>query len=81
MWQGRAMPRAPQVTGPELVRALKRAGWYEHDQEGSHVQLKHATHSGKITVPVHAGQIIVPKTLANVLRQASLTADDLRALL
>ena len=75
------MPRAPRVTGAELVRALKRAGWTEHEQEGSHVQLKHPTRPGKVTVPVHAGRVILPKTLANVLRQAGLSADDLRALL
>ena len=75
------MPRAPRVTGPELVRALRRAGWEEHEQEGSHVQLKHPARPGKVTVPVHAGRVIGPKTLANVLRQAGLSADDLRALL
>ena len=55
------MPRAPRVTGAELVRALQRAGWAEHEQEGSHVQLKHPTRPGKVTVPVHAGRVILPR--------------------
>jgi predicted RNA binding protein YcfA (HicA-like mRNA interferase family) len=35
-------------------------GWIEIDQKGSHLQLVHPQKSGKVTVPVHAGDI--PKT-------------------
>jgi predicted RNA binding protein YcfA (HicA-like mRNA interferase family) len=45
------------------------------------VQPEHPARPSKVTAPVHAGRVIGPKTLANVLRQAGLSADGLRALL
>ncbi|WP_369127626.1 type II toxin-antitoxin system HicA family toxin [Nitrolancea hollandica] len=51
----------PRVTGAQLVRALKRAGWEPaRRQRGSHVQLEHPDHVGIVTVPVHAGETINP---------------------
>ena len=73
------MPRAPRTTGRELVRALRRLGWREVTQRGSHVQLEHPERSGKVTVPVHAGETLDPKLIASVLRQAGLTVEELLA--
>jgi predicted RNA binding protein YcfA (HicA-like mRNA interferase family) len=75
------MPRAPRVTGREALRALTRLGWREVTQRGSHVQLEHPERSGKVTIPVHAGETLDPKLLASVLRQAGLTAEELRDVL
>ncbi len=30
-------PKLPRITAAELLRALRRDGWYEHHQVGSHV--------------------------------------------
>lgn len=55
----------------ELIKVLKSDGWQEKDQRGSHLQLIHPSKSGKVTVPVHAGDI--PKgTLNSILKQAGL---------
>ena len=75
------MPRRPRVTARALLRALRRDGWYEHAQVGSHVQLKHPTKPGRVTIPVHAGETLQPWLLASILRQAGLTAEDLGKLL
>lgn len=40
------MPKLPQVSGKEVVKALLKEGWYEVGQEGSHVVLKKGTLSG-----------------------------------
>jgi len=74
-------PRQPRITAAQLLRALLRAGWFEHHHTGSHMYLKHPTQLGLVTVARHAGVIIKPKTLSSILDQAGLTADDLRALL
>jgi predicted RNA binding protein YcfA (HicA-like mRNA interferase family) len=74
-------PRAPRLTAAELLRALRRDGWYEHHATGSHVQLKHATKSGRVTVPRHASVVLKPKTLLAILDQAGLTVDRLRDLM
>ena len=55
----------------ELIRLLKKDGWVEKAQIGSHLQLVHPTKSGKVTIPVHGGDI--PKgTLNAILKQSGL---------
>lgn len=55
----------------ELVRLLKKDGWYEKNQKGSHLQLVHPVKMGKVTVPIHNGDI--PKKILNsILKQAGL---------
>jgi predicted RNA binding protein YcfA (HicA-like mRNA interferase family) len=73
-----AMPRAPRITGREALRALKRLGWREVAQRGSHVQLEHPERSWKVTIPVHAGETLDPKLIASMLRHAGLTVEQLR---
>lgn len=75
------MTRLPRITAVELLRALRRDGWQPARQSGSHISLKHSTKSGTVTVPKHASVIIKPKTLETILKQAELTADELRELL
>jgi predicted RNA binding protein YcfA (HicA-like mRNA interferase family) len=55
----------------ELLKLLNDDGWLEKDQKGSHLQLIHPNKSGKVTVPIHRGD--VPKgTLSAILKQAGL---------
>lgn len=55
----------------DLVKLLRDDGWVKKEQKGSHLQLVHPTKKGKITVPVHGGDI--PKgTLNAILKQAGL---------
>lgn len=56
----------------EILKILKEDGWYEVAQKGSHVQLKHDTKSGKVTVPMHGAQDITIGTLNSILKQAGL---------
>jgi predicted RNA binding protein YcfA (HicA-like mRNA interferase family) len=55
----------------ELLRILRDDGWEEKSQKGSHLQMVHLTKKGKVTVPIHGGDI--PKgTLNAILKQAGL---------
>ena len=59
------------VNCKQVVKLLKEDGWLEKDQKGSHLQLIHPTKPGKVTVPIHSGDI--PKgTLNAILKQAGL---------
>lgn len=59
------------MTAREVVKLLKKDGWIEKEQKGSHLQLIHPLKKGKVTVPVHSGDI--PKgTLNSILKQAGL---------
>lgn len=57
----------------EVMKMLKQDGWTEVDgrTKGSHIQLKHPTKPGKVTVSSHGGDI-PPGTLNSILRQAGL---------
>jgi len=55
----------------ELIRILKNDGWVEKEQKGSHLQLVHNVKKGKVTIPIHSGDI-KPGTLNSILKQAGL---------
>lgn len=59
------------MTAREILKILHKDGWYEVNQEGSHVQLKHPVKTGKVTVPKHSGDI-APGTLKRIYQQAGL---------
>ncbi len=42
------------MTAREVLKLLHKDDWYDFSQEGSHLQLKHTTRPGKITVAVHS---------------------------
>ena len=74
--------KLPRIDGTKLIRVLRRAGWYVDYQHGSHVYLRHPDRPDmRVTVPVHTGEIIKPKTLQSILEQAGLSVDEFRELL
>ena len=74
------MTRLPQVDAARLIRALKRAGFVEHEQRGSHLTLKHPLNGHRTTVPVHGGDVRRDLMKA-ILRQAGLSEEEFRELL
>lgn len=56
----------------ELIKRLKADGWFQVAQEGDHLQFKHPTKRGRVTVP-HPVKDIVDATLASIRRQSGLT--------
>ena len=64
------MPRMG-YSSREILQRLHEDGWYEVDQEGSHLQLKHPTKSGKITVK-HPKKDLKKTTFNSILKQAGL---------
>jgi len=73
--------RLPRVTGKDALRALHRAGFEQVRVHGSHHYLLHRSRDVLVTVPVHAGKTLAPKTLQSILKQAGITADELTGLL
>lgn len=61
------------MTAREILKLLHNDGWREVDgrTKGSHVQLKHPTKPGKVTVPIHSGDIPLG-TLKSIKKQAGL---------
>lgn len=73
-------PRLPRPTGPDLVKALERAGFSVVRAKGSHQFLRHPDGRTAV-VPVHGGETIGPGLLSKILRNTELEADELRGLL
>ncbi len=56
----------------DVIRRLKKEGWFVVNTEGSHVQLKHPEKSGRVTVP-HPKSDIPVGTLKSIERQAGIS--------
>jgi predicted RNA binding protein YcfA (HicA-like mRNA interferase family) len=54
-----------------VIAALKADGWVRVAQKGSHVQFKHPTKPGRVTVP-HPRRHIPLGTLRSIEKQAGL---------
>jgi predicted RNA binding protein YcfA (HicA-like mRNA interferase family) len=74
------MSRLPRVTAAEVASVLGKCGFSVSRQSGSHQIWKDAQNR-RVTLPVHAGKVLKPKTLRSILRDAGLTADEFRRLL
>ena len=75
------MSKVPSMNYNEVVRALQRDGWVVVRQRGSHIRLQKRTpvETLKLVVPAH--RPIKRSTLAHILKQARLTAEQFRELL
>jgi predicted RNA binding protein YcfA (HicA-like mRNA interferase family) len=60
--------RVPKVR--DVIRRLKREGWYQVRQSGSHRQFKHSTIPGRVTIAGHPGDEIPPGTWNSIQKQA-----------
>ena len=56
----------------EVLKQLKADGWFEVVTRGSHVQLKHPTKPGKVTVK-HPAKDFPIGTLRSIERQSGVT--------
>jgi predicted RNA binding protein YcfA (HicA-like mRNA interferase family) len=56
----------------ELFRLLKKDGWIEIRQKGSHVILGHPEKQEQLTVPYHASKEIKKGLLTAILKQADI---------
>lgn len=55
----------------EIISALQGDGWVQVTQKGSHVQFKHPTKKGRVTVP-HPERDIPIGTLKSIEKQSGL---------
>ena len=56
----------------DVLEKLKKDGWYVVDQVGSHVQLKHPTKPGRVTLPKHGSKDIPIGTIKSIAKQSGI---------
>jgi mRNA interferase HicA len=56
----------------ELLRLLKKAGWYPVSQKGSHVKMRHDRKDGNIIFPNHGSQEVGKGLEKKIKKQAGI---------
>jgi predicted RNA binding protein YcfA (HicA-like mRNA interferase family) len=70
----------PRISGREVVKALKKIGYEEDRQRGSHIVLRQTVHPHRrVTVPDH--KEIAKGTLRAIIREVGLTVEGFKNLL
>jgi predicted RNA binding protein YcfA (HicA-like mRNA interferase family) len=59
------------VNSRDVIRAIEADGWHKVGQRGDHVQFKHPSKPGRVTVP-HPEKDIPIGTLKSIERQSGL---------
>lgn len=75
------MPKLPSVFGERVIRAVKRTGFIELRQKGSHVSLEKRVGDQvfKTVVPMHSQ--LAKGTLSDILKQCGLGLEEFLNLL
>jgi predicted RNA binding protein YcfA (HicA-like mRNA interferase family) len=70
----------PRISGREVVKALKKIGYDQDRQKGSHIVLRQNSYPHRrVTVPDH--KEVAKGTLRAILRETGLTVDEFKKLL
>ena len=74
------MSQIPRVSGREVVKALRKIGYEQDRQRGSHIVLRQTgSPHRRVTVPDHSE--VAKGTLRAIIREVGLTVDEFKALL
>lgn len=70
------MTKLPALKDKDLIRALKRLGFYQLRQKGSHIFFAHP--DGRTTlVPKHGGEDISKGLLNQIIREIKISPEEL----
>jgi predicted RNA binding protein YcfA (HicA-like mRNA interferase family) len=72
--------RLPRVSGKKTVETLLKADFIVHRVHGSHYILKHPETGRRVTIPYHR-EVLAPKTLHSILKQADISQETFAGLL
>ena len=71
------MPKLSPINAKKLIRILKKEGFRQVRQKGSHLRLEHSD-GRKVSVPIHAGEKVGKSLLAKILKDANIPVEKLR---
>lgn len=75
------MGKLKRLNAKKIIQKLKKAGFVETHQRGSHLYLKNGDGLKIVTVPMHGSKDIPIGTLYNiVVKQAGLPAEEFNSL-
>ena len=65
-------PRTPRLTARQVIKQLKKAGFIEIGQTGSHLKLFNQETRRTAIVPIHSSKVIPLGTLKAIKKQADI---------
>ncbi len=74
------MSRLPNLNAKKIIRALKRAGFEDNGQEGSHCYFWNPLSKRQTGVPMHSGDV-KRNLMKEIIQQAGLSEDEFRKFL
>jgi predicted RNA binding protein YcfA (HicA-like mRNA interferase family) len=75
------MPNLPALTARKVIRALKRAGFVEDRQKGSHLVMFHLETHARTVVPVHGRKALKKPLLRAIIADTGLPVEKFLELL
>lgn len=75
------MTKLPALTAKKVISALKRAGFVENRQKGSHLILINSKSKARTVIPVHPGRTIKPPLLKAIIADTKLSEKEFLDLL
>ena len=70
------MKNLPSLNSRKVIKALKKAGFIEDRQKGSHLILIHTLSKKRVVVPIHHGKTIKKPLLQSIIENdAGLTIE------
>jgi predicted RNA binding protein YcfA (HicA-like mRNA interferase family) len=74
--------KLPSLSSQQVVKALKRVGFVEVRQKGSHLILFNDSTMSRVTIPMHKGKDIKKPLLRKIIeKEAQLSVDEFLSLL
>ena len=70
------MPKLPKLSGKALIKILKKFGFVEVRQKGSHIVLKKKTEQGEIGTVVPDHKELADGTVRGALKLAKISVED-----
>lgn len=71
------MKNLPALNAKKIIKALKKLGFVEDRQKGSHLILVNPTTNRKTIVPIHAGKTIKKPLLKSIIEEdAGITIEE-----
>lgn len=75
------MSKIPSLTAVKIIRALKRIGFMEDRQKGSHLILINPKMKLRTIVPIHAGKTIKKSLVRVIIDDTKLSVEEFVKLL
>lgn len=71
------MPKLSPINSRKLIKILKKEGFIEIRQKGSHLRMEHPD-GRKTTVPIHSGENVGIGLLGKIIKDVQLSEDLFR---